>query len=93
MCQGSAVRGQLHTDVSPTMAEKIKATGGTSQGFEIVGNREGLIRLAQACLALAMLPEDNEQALQLGNHIHYAEFATNIEQGSDEFIIVYKPDL
>ena len=76
------------------MAEKIKAKSGTSQGFEIVANREGLMGLALACLQLAMQTENNEQVLQSGgNHWHFAEWNSNLEPGSDEFIIVYKPDL
>ncbi len=43
------------------MAEKIKAKSGTSQGFEIVANREGLMGLALACLKLAIQSENNEQ--------------------------------
>ena len=73
------------------MAEKIKAKSGTSQGFEIVANREGF---GLACLQLAMQTENNEQVLQSGgNHWHFAEWNSNLEPGSDEFIIVYKPDL
>ena len=76
------------------MAEKIKAKSGTSQGFEIVANREGLMDLALACLQLAMQTENNEQVLQSGgNHRHFAEWSSNLEPGSNEFIIVYKPDL
>jgi hypothetical protein len=74
--------------------KKIKATAGTTQGFEIVANREGLMGLAVACLQMAMQPEDNEQVVQSGgNHWHFAEWASNLEAGSDEFILVYKPDL
>ena len=36
------------------MAEKIKTKADTSQGFEIVANREGLMGLAVTCLQLAM---------------------------------------
>jgi hypothetical protein len=75
------------------MAEKIKTKSGTTQGFEIVANREGLMRLAITCLRMAMQPENNEQARQSGNHCHFAEWANNLEPGSDDFIIVYKPDL
>lgn len=74
------------------MAEKIKTKSGTTQGFEIIANREGLMRLAITCLRMAMEPEDNEQALQSGNHCHFAEWANNLEPDSDDFI-VYKPDL
>jgi hypothetical protein len=76
------------------MANKIKTKSGTGQGFEIVANREGLMALAVACLEMAMQPENNEQVLQSGgNHWHFAEWAGNLEDGSDDFIIVYKPDL
>jgi|GEM_PF-2183376 len=75
------------------MAEKIRTTSGTTQGFEIVANREGLMSLAITCLRMAMLPENNEQALKSGNHCHFAEWANNLEPGSDDFILVYKPDL
>ena len=76
------------------MAEKIKATAGTTQGFEIVANREGLMSLAIACLQMAMQPEDNEQVVQTGgNHWHFADWNNNVEPGSDDFMIVYKPDL
>ena len=49
--------------------------------------------LAVACLQMGMQPENNEQVLQRGNHRHFAEWANNLESGSGEFIIVYKPDL
>jgi len=76
------------------MAEKIKTKAGTSQGFEIVANREGLMGLAVACLQLAIQTENNEQVLQNGgNHWHFADWNGNVESGSDDFIIVYKPDL
>ena len=76
------------------MTEKIKARSATSQGFEIVANREGLMRLAITCLELAMQTENNDTVLQSGgNHWHFAEWNNNLEHGSDEFIIVYKPDL
>jgi hypothetical protein len=59
--------------------KKIKATAGTTQGFEIVANREGLMGLAVACLQMAMQPEDNEQVVQSGgNHWHFAEWASNL---------------
>ena len=75
------------------MAEKIKTKSGTTQGFEIVANREGLMGLAVACLQMAMQPENNEDVLKSGNHWHFAEWNNNVEPGSDDFIIVYKPDL
>lgn len=75
------------------MAQKIRTTSGTSQGFEIMANREGLIDLANACLDLASLPEDDDQAKKLCNHRHFADWQGNVEEGSSDFIIVYKPNL
>ena len=62
-------------------------------GFEIVGNREGLRELPRVCLALADLPEDDEEAKRLGNHYHFAEYMNNSEAGSTPFIILYRPNL
>lgn len=62
-------------------------------GFEIAGNREGLKRLAEICLALAELPDDNEEAKRLANHYHFADYMNNLEDGSTPFVILYKPDL
>jgi hypothetical protein len=62
-------------------------------GFEIAGNREGLKQLADICLDLAQLPEDNEEAKRLGNRYHFADYMNNLEDGSTPFIILYKPDL
>lgn len=35
-------------------------------GFEIVGNRDGLRRLAEVCMDLADLPEDTAEAQKMG---------------------------
>lgn len=75
------------------MAARIKSKSGTSEGFEIIANREGLMELAVTCLQLAMQPENDEQVKQTGNHTHFAEEFNNLEPDSDEFIITYKPDL
>lgn len=75
------------------MAGKIRTTPGTSEGFEIMANREGLIELGNACLDLASLPEDDEQVKKLCNHRHFADWQGNVEEGSSDFIIVYKPNL
>jgi hypothetical protein len=61
--------------------------------LEIIANREGLMELAAACPQLAMQPENDEKVKQTGNHTHFAEEFNNLEPGSDEFIITYKPDL
>jgi len=58
-----------------------------------VGNREGLRWLADVCLRLADLPENDEQARKLGNHYHFSEHMNNLEAGSVSFKIRHKPDL
>jgi hypothetical protein len=58
-----------------------------------VKHPEGLRELARVCLALADLPEDDEEARRLGNHYHFAEYMNNSEEGSTPFIILYKPTL
>ena len=62
-------------------------------GFEIVGNREGLRRLAEVCLNLADLPEDDAEARKMGNHFHFADYMNTLEHGGTPFIVLYKPDL
>jgi hypothetical protein len=74
------------------MAEKIKVLA-RDDGCEIVGNREGLIGLAEICQRLAALPEDDEQAKRLGNHYHFAPWMNNAEEDSITLTILYKPDL
>jgi hypothetical protein len=76
-----------------TVAEKIRVQK-TDTGIDVIGNREGLIGLAEICLRLALLPENDAEARTLGNHYHYAEWGNNVEPGSDaELLITYKPDL
>jgi hypothetical protein len=65
----------------------------SEDGFEIVGNREGLKGLAEICLRLADLPENNEEAQRLGNHYHYADYMNNSEEGSIPLMMLYKPNL
>ena len=62
-------------------------------GFEIVGNREGLRRLAEVCLSLADLPQDDAEARKMGNHFHFADYMNTLDDGSTPFIVLYKPDL
>jgi hypothetical protein len=62
-------------------------------GFEIIGNREGLRGLAEICQRLADLPNNDEEARKLGNHYHYADYMNNVEEGSTSLTILYKPDL
>ena len=62
-------------------------------GFEIVGNRDGLRRLAKVCLDLAELPEDAAEARKIGNHFHFADYMNTLEDGATPFIVLYRPDL
>jgi hypothetical protein len=62
-------------------------------GFEIVGNRDGLRRLAEVCLNLAQLPEDDAEARKMGNHFHCADYMNTLEDGATPFVVLYKPDL
>jgi hypothetical protein len=62
-------------------------------GFEIVGNRDGLRRLAEVCLNLADLPDDNAETLRMGNHFHFADYLNTLEGGATPFVVLYKPDL
>jgi hypothetical protein len=74
------------------MEEKIKVIL-ESDGVRLVGNRRGLIGLAEVCQQLAQLPEGQEQSRQLGNHYHYADWMNNAEPGSVPLEILYDPDL
>jgi len=74
------------------MAERITAVV-VSGGFEIIGNREGLLGLAEICRRLATLADNPEESRRLGNHYHYAPWANNTEDDSLEFTILYKPEL
>jgi hypothetical protein len=58
-----------------------------------VGNRAGLRELARVCLALADLPEHNEESKRLGNHYHFADYMNTLEEGSTPFILLYQPNL
>jgi hypothetical protein len=78
------------------MSEKLFARlekDGSFDLFTIVGNRDGLLGLAEICTRLADLPEDDEAARKLGNHYHFSEVMNNLEPGSVSFKIRYKPDL
>ena len=76
------------------MDSKLKASP-YEGGVQIAGNREGLRELARVCLALADLPEDDDEARRLGNHYHFDEFLAQglVEAGSTPFVILYKPNL
>ena len=74
------------------MAEKLTVVS-KQGGLEIVGNREGLMGLAVICLQLAMLPENDAEAQQRGNHYHLGETFNNTEPGSLDLTVLFKPDL
>ena len=74
------------------MPEKLMARP-HEDGFEIIGNREGLRGLAEICMQLAGLPENDDEAQKLGNHYHFADYMNNLEEGSIPFLILYKPNL
>jgi hypothetical protein len=59
----------------------------------VVGNRRGLLGLAEICTQLANLPETREESRRLGNHYHYEEHMNNTEPGSVEMEILYDPEL
>jgi hypothetical protein len=63
------------------MDSKLK-TYPYNEGFEIVGNRAGLRELARVRLALADLPEDDEESKRLGNDYHFADYMNTLEEGS-----------
>ena len=72
------------------MAEKLKVYP-YKDGFEIAGNREGLQGLAEVCLALSRLSD--EEAKTAANHYHFADYMNNAEAGSVPLVILFKPDL
>jgi hypothetical protein len=54
------------------MAEKLRISR-HEDGFEVVGNREGLRDLAEVCLALSRLSMGEAQTA--ANHYHFADYA------------------
>ena len=58
--------------------------------FEVIGNRAGLADLANVCLGLSRLSDD--EAKTAANHYHIADFLNNAEEGSLELIIRYDPN-
>ena len=72
--------------------EKLRITR-SDAGVVVVGNRRGLLGLAEVCTQLANLPENRADARQLGNHYHFAEYMNNTEPGSIELEVLYDPEL
>lgn len=70
------------------MSEKLKVEQ-VDGVLEIIANREGLRGLADVCLQLAALPEDDGEARKLGNHYHYSEFMNNAAKGSLDMAIMF----
>ena len=59
--------------------------------LEIIGNRAGLKDLADVCLGLSELTD--EEAKTPANHYHISDFFNNAEEGSLELIIRYDPNV
>jgi hypothetical protein len=70
---------------------KLKVIRLESGELEIQGNRAGLKDLAEVCLGLSELTD--EQAKTPANHYHIAHYMNNAEEGSLELIILYRPDM
>jgi hypothetical protein len=79
-------------DGEARMEEKIKISV-DADGVKVIGNRRGLIGLAEICQQLAQLPENLEESRKLGNHYHYAEWMNNAEASSVPLEILYDPTL
>ena len=60
-------------------------------GFEIIGNREGLQWLADVCAGLSQL--SLEEARTAANHYHLADYLNSAGEGSVPVIIRFQPDL
>jgi hypothetical protein len=97
--------GDLAAEVHSTAESRAKSCGGSNRRMEklkititdgevnVVGNREGLLSLADVCARLAALPETREESRKLGNHYHFSEFMNSAEPGSVEMVILYDPEL
>jgi len=72
------------------MAEKLQISR-HQDGLEIVGNRDGLRGLAEVCLALSRLSD--EEAQTAANHYHFADDMNSAEEGSLPLVIRFQPDL
>jgi hypothetical protein len=71
-------------------APKLKVSP-YDDGFVIVGNREGLQDLAETCLALARLSDEETQTA--ANHYHFADYMNTAEEGSVPMIVRIQLDL
>jgi hypothetical protein len=60
------------------MASELKIAP-YQDGIEIVGNREGLRELAEICLALSDLSDD--EAKTAANHYHFEDFMNTAQAG------------
>lgn len=70
--------------------EKLKVIINNGE-IGIIGNKMGLQGLAEVCISLSQLSD--EEAKTPANHYHYADYMNNAEEGSFPLIILYKPDL
>ena len=70
---------------------KLKITELESGEIEIVGNRAALKDLADVCLGLSELSD--EEVRTAANHYHVADYLNNAEEGSLGLTILCDPDL
>jgi hypothetical protein len=70
---------------------KLKVVRLEGGEIEIVANRAGLKDLAEICVRLSELSD--EEVKTAANHYHIADFMSNAEPGSLELIILCQPDL
>ena len=72
-------------------AYKLKVVRLNSGEIEIIGNRSGLRDLADVCVGLSNLSD--EDAKTPANHYHIADYMNTAEEGSLELLIRYDPNL
>lgn len=79
-------------EVGGTMASSEKLLVRNADGeIEIVGNRDGLKWLADVCLSMSKITD--QEANTPANHYHIADYMNNAEEGSLPLIILCNPDL
>jgi len=70
---------------------KLKVVRLNGGEIEIIGNRSGLRDLADVCMGLSNLSD--EDAKTPANHYHIADYMNNAEEGSLELLIRYDLNL
>ena len=59
-------------------------------GFELVGNQEGLRWFGDVCLGLSQLSA--EEAATAANHYHFADYMNNADEGSLPLVVRFDPN-